>query len=302
MISEYPVQKINLSNGETLAYRTVGDSDNVLLLLHGNMSSSVHFQPLMAELASDYQVIALDLAGFGESTYHVAKDRLHLYAIEVAEFIEKKELQKVTVLGWSTGGGIALELAALLPTEITHVYLLDSVGVKGLAMFKKDEHMQPILTERLGSRAEIENDPVQVQPILTAYRNQDKEFIRYVWNNSIYFENQPNKSEYERYLDAILKQRNLVDIDVALVNFNMTDESNGVVAGSNQLKKVKCPVTIFHGKNDLIVPLEEAQATAKILGEQSQLIVFHEGGHSLLTDDLKGLADEIRKTYCKGAM
>lgn len=301
-MKNYLVESVTLENGEIIAYRQTGKKSKTLILIHGNMSSSVHFQTLMTELEAEFHVVAVDLSGFGDSTYRHPKKRLALYASEVAEVISKLQLNKVAVLGWSTGGGVALELAVQLPEKISQVYLLDSVGVKGFEMYQKDEGLQPILTQRLKTEEEIAADPVQVLPILKAYEKKDTEFIKLVWNSSIYLDKQPPLAEYELYLEAILKQRNLVDIDLALVHFNITNESNGVAPGSNHLAKIKCPVTIFHGEKDLIVPLAEAEATKKLLGEQAELIVFPQGGHSLVTDDLQGLGQKIRETYGKGAV
>lgn len=294
-MKNYPVQTIILDNDEVIAYRQTGKGTKVLLLIHGNMSSSVHFQELMSQLEDDYQVIALDLSGFGDSSYFISKDRLLLYADEVVNFIKKLGVEDVAVLGWSTGGGVALELAALLPETIRQVYLLNAVGVKGFTMYRKDDQMQPILSERLSTYEEIAEDPVQVLPILTAYANKDKAFLKMVLDNTLYINQKPDEETYDAYLEAILKQRNLVDIDVALVHFNMTDESNGVADGTGCIEKVTCPVTIIHGEADRVVPVSEAQQTKEYFGEQANLIVFPEAGHSLITDNLAGLVQAIRE-------
>lgn len=294
-MKNYPVQTIILDNDEIIAYRQTGKGEKVLLLIHGNMSSSVHFQELMSELEDDYQVIALDLSGFGDSSYFISKDRLLLYADEVVNFIKKLEIEDLAVLGWSTGGGVALELAALLPDKIRQVYLLNAVGVKGFTMYRKDEQLKPILTQRLSTYEEIAEDPVQVLPILNAYANQDKAFLKMILNNTLYINQKPDEKTYDAYLEAMLKQRNLVDIDVALVHFNMTNESNGVADGTGCLEKVTCPVTILHGEDDLVVPLIEAQKTKTAFGDQANLIVFPKAGHSLITDNLAGLVQAIRE-------
>ncbi len=64
------LQKILLSNGETLAYREEGVGEKILLLIHGNMSSSKHWDILVKKLCDKYRIIAVDMRGFGGSTYN----------------------------------------------------------------------------------------------------------------------------------------------------------------------------------------------------------------------------------------
>lgn len=292
-MKQFPVQVIKLDTNETIAYRQSGDTGPVVLLVHGNMSSSVHWQVLMEKLEDDYQVYAMDLVGFGDSTYNRSLDSLHDFSKDVTNFIEKLNLTDVHLVGWSTGGGIVLETAADIPEKIKQVFLLDSVGLMGYPMFKKDVNLQPILSERIYKREDIAVDPVQVLPILNAYQNNDRDFMKMVWNMTIYNLNQPNDEDYEIYLDAIFKQRNLVDVDVALANFNMSHQHNGVIEGSGRIDLVKAPVVIMHGDKDITVPLSDSEYTHSVLKDQSELVVFENVGHSVLTDDLDLLVDTL---------
>jgi 2-hydroxy-6-oxonona-2,4-dienedioate hydrolase len=285
MLREFPVKYLELDNGERLAYRQAGSQGKTLLLIHGNMSSSVHFDTVMEELENDYILYAVDLRGFGDTTYNQPINSLHDFAKDIKEFVEKMGLKDVTALGWSTGGGIALELAADLPDLIKKVVLVESVGVKGYPMFKKDEKGQPILTQRIHTREEIEADPVQVVPAVQAFEAQNRDFFRMIWNLTIYNLKQPETERYERYLDAILKERNLVDVDYALVHFNMTNESNGVAEGSNRLSLVQADVLIMQGEKDLVVPKMFGLETKKHLGEKAELVILEDSGHSPITDN-----------------
>lgn len=284
-MKDYKVNYIDLSTGETIAYRQAGQGEKTILLVHGNMSSSVHYQKLMEALEDEYKVYALDMAGFGDSTYNRVCDTLHEFSRDVTAFIEALDLKDVYLMGWSTGGGVALETAADIPERIKKLLLQSSVGITGYPMFRKDEEGQPILTERIYKREDIEKDPVQVVPALQAFESNNREFFRYIWNLTIYNLAQPNEEDYEKYLDAIMKQRNLVDVDVALTVFNMTHDHNGVVDGSGRIDKVKAPVVIFHGEEDLVVPKDFALLTKKYFGDQADLIMFDDMGHSLFTDN-----------------
>lgn len=284
-MKNYELKTLVLSNGETIAYREAGKGSKTVILVHGNMSSSVHFQTTMEAIENEYKVYAVDMRGFGDSSYNNELNSLRDFSEDIQLWVEALDLKDFNILGWSTGGGVVLELAADMPERVKKVFLLDSVGIKGYPMFKKDEKGQAILTQLITTKEEIKADPVQVLPILTAYATRNKDLLKMIWNAVIYNTVQPNEEDYDAYLEAMLKQRNLVDVDYSLVHFNMTSDTNLIGMGSGRMTLVKAPIVILHGKNDYVVPFNQAEEMKQYFGEQAVLIPF-EGGHcnQLLTD------------------
>ena len=282
-MKNYELNTMVLSNGETIAYREAGKGSKTVVLVHGNMSSSVHFQTTMEALENEYKVYAVDMRGFGDSSYNNELNSLRDFSEDIQLWVKALDLKDFNILGWSTGGGVVLELAADMPERVKKVFLLDSVGIKGYPMFKKDEKGQPILTQLITTKEEIKVDPVQVLPILSAYATRNKDLLKMIWNAVIYNTVQPNEEDYDAYLEAMLKQRNLVDVDYSLVHFNMTSDTNLIGMGSGRMALVKAPIVILHGKNDYVVPFNQAEEMKQVFGEQAVLIPF-EGGHSLPTD------------------
>ena len=116
-----------------LAYRDQGKG-KAILLLHGFGASSYtwrHVEPALA--ASGNRVITLDLKGFGlsEKPFDNAYSIFDQAAL-VSQFIDKLGLKKVTVIGHSLGGGVALVLALdKIPAKrkrITRLVLVDSIA------------------------------------------------------------------------------------------------------------------------------------------------------------------------------
>ena len=282
-MKNYELKTLVLSNGETIAYREAGKGSKTVVLVHGNMSSSVHFQTTMEALENEYKVYAVDMRGFGDSSYNNELNSLRDFSEDIQLWVKALDLKDFNILGWSTGGGVVLELAADMPERVKKVFLLDSVGIKGYPMFKKDEKGQAILTQLITTKEEIKVDPVQVLPILTGYATRNKDLLKMIWNAVIYNTVQPNEEDYDAYLEAMLKQRNLVDVDYSLVHFNMTSDTNLIGMGSGRMALVKAPIVILHGKNDYVVPFNQAEEMKQYFGEQAVLIPF-EGGHSLPTD------------------
>ncbi len=88
-------------------------AEQTVVLVHGNVSSSLFWQELMQDLPSDLRVIAVDLRGFGgtealpvDATRGVRDFSDDLYATLSALGIETAHL-----VGWSMGGGVVMQYA-----------------------------------------------------------------------------------------------------------------------------------------------------------------------------------------------
>lgn len=83
-----------------------------VVLIHGNVSSSLFFQPLMLALPAEVRALAIDLRGFGESaTLPVDATRgLRDYADDVASVLDELGTGAVHLVGWSMGAGVVLQL------------------------------------------------------------------------------------------------------------------------------------------------------------------------------------------------
>ncbi|SDY42796.1 Pimeloyl-ACP methyl ester carboxylesterase [Proteiniborus ethanoligenes] len=285
-MSEITLNSVKLSNGETYGYRKSGEGNKVLVLVHGNMSSSKHWDLVMENLPSDYTTYAIDMRGFGVSSYNTPINSLKDLSEDLKLFVDAIGLKNFYLAGWSTGGGVAMHFSIDYPEHVEKLILVESVGIKGYPIFKKDVNGQPIIGEFLNTKEEIAKDPIQVVPILSAYENKDRNMLRATWDALIYVFGKPEEERYEAYIDEMLKQRNLVDIDYSLVHFNISDEHNGVVEGSGGVHKIKAPTLVIQGKEDIVVPMNMGIGIAEGIGEKARLELLDNGGHSPMTDDL----------------
>ena len=286
------LKKIKLPNDEVYTYREAENDQPLLLLIHGNMTSSQHYDVLIEALKDDFHIVAPDLRGFGGSTYHEEISSLKDFSEDIYDFMKALDLKKAAVAGWSTGGGVAMQLAIDHPELVEKLILIESVGIQGYPIYKKDGKGQPIMDEPLLTKAAIAKDVVQVMPIVNAYNQKDKETLKAIWNALIYVNKKPSEKQYEIYLEDMLTQRNLVDVDYALTRFNISEENNGIVEGTGEINKITQETLIFQGKNDLVVPEAMGDGIAKALGTQGKL-VKGEWGHSPLIDALDVLKKEI---------
>lgn len=290
----FELKKIEVGE-EILAYREGGRGSRHLLLIHGNMSSSLHFDKLMEALKDDFKIYAIDLRGFGHSSYHCRFDSLKELSNDLEVFIDKLRLNDLEVLGWSTGGGVAMHLAAARPEIVKRLILMESVGITGYPMFEKDAAGQAIVTKPLLTKEAIERDPIQVLPVTQAIKHKDKAFFKNLWNMVIYnVGNTPDEEDYDLYNEEILKQRNLVDIDYALTRFNISHEHNGFVEGTGEVSDIKCPVVILQGKNDLVVPMAMAKSIENGLKTEVNLIELDQSGHNPMVDAFSKVVSAVK--------
>lgn len=278
---------------ETFAYTEWNDhGKDVILLIHGNMSSGLHYLPIAPIFEAHARVLAPDLRGFGDSTYHEPIHHLDDFADDLIAFMDALKIEKAHLVGWSTGGGIALSLAARYPQRVKRLALIESASVKGYPIFKKDASFQPILTEIYQSKEAMALDPVQVLPAQQAMEKGDTEFMRQVWTAAIYNVKVPEEEALNLFLSETLKQQNLIDLDWALMTFNMSHEHNGVVEGSGLVDQLKAPILNIWSRQDYVIPEIMFKQNEALLPNTTHLI-YDDGSHSPITDFPQRLAKDI---------
>ena len=284
MIQEYEIKYVNLNNGERLAYREFGKGEKVLLLIHGNMSSGMHFLPIIERLPEDFKAYAIDLRGFGESSYNNRFDSLKDLSEDVFEFVAALGLKGFTMVGWSTGGGICMQFEADHPGFAQKLVTIESVSYLGYPLYKKDAEGQAIPGAVYECKEEMALDPVQVAPALAAMENKDFNYMNFLWDVAIYSCGKPDPERNQFYINETLKQRNLADIDWSLANFNMSHQHNGYTEGSGLIDKIEIPVLSFWSDKDYVVLENMVKETVAAIGDNAELVILENSGHSPLVD------------------
>lgn len=113
---------------------TARDAALPILLLHGSPGSKRDFESLGSALAPGRRVLALDLPGFGDSTRRILDYSVQAHALYARALLDELGIDRLHVLGFSMGGGVALELSALEPERIASISLLSAIGVQELEL------------------------------------------------------------------------------------------------------------------------------------------------------------------------
>lgn len=105
-----------------------------LFLLHGNGEDGTYFQNQITFFSAKYRTIAVDTRGHGKSPRGTAPFTMEQFAEDLHELMNKLQISKAIILGFSDGANIAMKFALKYPQMITALILnggnLDKKGVK----------------------------------------------------------------------------------------------------------------------------------------------------------------------------
>ena len=121
-----------------LAYLDFKPSDNpnapVVVLLQGSPGSSRDFRRLGPDLAKQYHVIAPDLPGFGSSSHNIPDYSNRAHARYVLELLDQLHVTRAHFVGYSMGGGVALNIADIAPDRVASLTMMSGIGVQEMEL------------------------------------------------------------------------------------------------------------------------------------------------------------------------
>lgn len=234
------------------------------MLVHGNTSSSVFYLPLMERLSDFFEMAAPDLRCFGDSdakTVDAARG-LRDFSDDLNEFSEAIGWDKFYLLGWSMGGGVAMQYAVDHSERLLGLILQNPVSPFGFGGTYGPDG-KTLLPVGLASGGGCAN-PSLVQALDTG----DRDYCRQTMN-SLYF-TPPFRADpawEERFIDGMLSST--VGEGMYPGDYAATGAWPGVVSGTvgifNTMSPANCnlsgladipnriPVLWIRGGSDLIV-------------------------------------------------
>jgi len=112
-------------NGIKLYYEIQG-SGKPLVLLHGGLGAIEMFGPNLAALAKGRQVIGVDLQGHGRTADIDRPLSVQFMADDIAALIKHLGLQSADIMGYSLGGGVALQTAIRHPEVVKKLVVVST--------------------------------------------------------------------------------------------------------------------------------------------------------------------------------
>lgn len=137
-------------NGIEVHYAIWGEGPP-LLLLHGGLGNMEYFGGQVGELAKHYKVIAMDSRGHGQSTRNTDPYSYGLMAKDVVALMDHLKIDKASIVGWSDGGIIGIDIAINHPQRLDRLFAFGAnTNVAGL---KPDIDKNPIFAKYIENAA-----------------------------------------------------------------------------------------------------------------------------------------------------
>jgi pimeloyl-ACP methyl ester carboxylesterase len=115
-------------HGRRVIYRVAGSGPPVVLI-HGMVNSSRHWERVALGLARDYTVIAPDLIGHGDSAAPRGDYSLGAHAASIRDLLVAIGIDRATFVGHSYGGGVAMQFFYQFPQRVERLVLISSGGL-----------------------------------------------------------------------------------------------------------------------------------------------------------------------------
>lgn len=162
LVSPDPDSQFAVVGAMRLHYKRSGRGRPVLML-HGSGSSHHGFGSVAELLSAEFDVITLDLPGFGFTGPRPDRDyRVATYVDTVAGFMAELGLERFSVVGNSLGGNIAWNLAIAEPSRVEGLVLINATGYPEKSLptgirLARNPILRPLLRRWLPKRATERN-------------------------------------------------------------------------------------------------------------------------------------------------
>lgn len=97
-----------------------------ILLLHGWLGSWRYWMPTMEALADTYRTYALDFWGFGDTDKPGDRYTIDDYVRQLSDFLDGLGIPRISLVGHSLGGVVALRAALEFPQRVEKLVLVDT--------------------------------------------------------------------------------------------------------------------------------------------------------------------------------
>jgi pimeloyl-ACP methyl ester carboxylesterase len=240
-------------NGAATHYHDVGEG-KVVLLLHGSgpgVSAWANWRHAIPALAGSARVLALDLVGYGATERpDTVRYSLRTWTDHVWNFLDELGIDKVSVIGNSLGGRIAMQMAEDNQDRLDRLVLMGAPGV-GMT-----------LTEGLKALRSYEPSFDAMSTLLKNYFAVDKSIITDDLVQ-IRYEASAAPGAHEAY---------------RLMFFHPDHAGSELAVSEDQVRAITVPTLLVHGREDRVVPVDVAWNMIDLL-PNGDLHVFSRCGH-----------------------
>jgi pimeloyl-ACP methyl ester carboxylesterase len=251
------MEKINV-NGIQLAYTRHGKG-TPLVLVHGFPLDHHLWDEVVPLLEDRFDLIILDLRGFGESSTLDSFYTMEDYASDLAGLLDYLGIQKAAIAGHSMGGYVALAFARLFPERVRGLGLVASQVLADSEERKQGRYNSAaeVAEHGIGSVVETMAPKFTTDERLQAFARASME-----------------RQQPAAYIGALKAMAERVDSTPLLSSFHF-------------------PVVLIHGDADSLIPVDRAREVKAAL-PQAHLVEISGAGHMPMMEAKEKTAEALK--------
>lgn len=247
-----------------------GVGEKCVVLLHGYLESMYVWDDFAPLLTPSVRVITVDIPGHGISEVKGEVHTMEMVADVLHEMLKSLEIERVTMVGHSMGGYVALAFCARYPEQLDGVVLLSSTPNPDTEA-KRENRRREIALVRAGKKDAL----ARVAPE-AGFAEQNRRRLR-------------------SYIDDLTECVHITEDDgiVALLGGMMERADQ-----NEMLRKSAVPQLFILGKKDGYIPVEVAE---EIVANhpQAQVAWLEESGHMGFIEEPEACAEALLKFVLK---
>ena len=220
------------ANGIEMNYEMQGEGKN-LVLIHGYSDNLNMWYNQVPEFSKHYQVLSLDVRGFGKSEIGKAPYSMEICADDFYELLRALNIQSACLVGYSMGGRIGLSFT-LKHADMVRGLVFANSGVGGETTPEVEEARKMMLEVLKQGDIEAIAEMMAVASFSPDLKEKDPEIFKKY--KEIKMQNDP--APYVSIMESLF----------------------AAIENPPDLSQVKCPVLIIAGENDGFMPLDVAQS------------------------------------------
>ena len=253
-----------LIHGRRLAYREAGGDGPTVLLVHGITNSSRTWTPVTERLAEHgLHVLAPDLPGHGDSQRRRGDHSLGATASILRDFLSVVDVERLTIVGHSLGGGIVMQFSYQFPEAVQRMVLVSSGGLGREVSLAVRAATLPFAEQVIGVGASW--------PMTRAAGLVGGALGRVGLKPG---------GDFEEIMEGLtsLSDRERRQAFVRTARSVITPRGQRVLAEDKLYLAAGIPTLLVAGARDSVIPAEHTRAAGR-LAPDSRLEIFEESGH-----------------------
>jgi pimeloyl-ACP methyl ester carboxylesterase len=245
-------------DGRPVCLIDTGGDGPPLLWIHGLGGVWQNWLLNIPAFIDTHRCVAVDLPGFGGSEVPPGEISMHGFARTVDRLCDALEIDCPVVIGNSMGGFVGAEIAVSFPTRVAKLVLVAAAGLSTEYLSREPLLAAARAFAMLTARAGLRGSPVVKRRRLRRVALQP--IVRYPERLSV-----PLTTELLQGANA----PGFIDSFEALMSYSFRDK----------LERIEVPVLIVWGRDDMLVPVADAEMYEHLIGENAHSVIFDDTGH-----------------------